>query len=1200
LVHIEKISMRGFKSFGNKRVGIPIDKGFTAIVGPNGSGKSNVVDAICFVLGRMSTKSMRAERLTDLIWAGNDKFPEGSYAEVSLHLNNADRKLPLDEPKIIVSRRVDRSGRSVYRANKKRMTRNEIVDTLAMAHIFPEGYNIVLQGDITKLVKMTSTERRMLIDELSGISEYDLKKEKAMRELSKAEENIRATNLVIDEVLSQLRRLERERDEAVRYQDLISQIRELKWQYQHNQLRKHRERYAAILEKTQKGQERIEEIEKQIEDINSQIETKQEKQEALERTIEKRQEIDQERLGKQVEEVRAQIVRAQENMKNTRDNLDKQEKQAESVKSSIKADREKMKENRNRIQVLRGQREKLSASLESLRSEKESLEKQITSLESESSKVREDFEDLESRLAELRKKEREAREQLSQNTISVNRAQEEITYISRSANEETGRIDELKRRRDERKVQIEAMTRTMGEIEGKIDEIRIDLEAHSQRLSEVEEDLEEKSSRKTRMEAFLKAAKESENPQKRAISHLMERKNEAEEFGILGVVSQLIDVPDELKKPISAALGRWSQCLVVRDRGAAQRCIDYLRENEIGWASFIPLKELERVNNRADSDSISGKGIVGFPLNLVGYEEEIRPLMEFIFGRMVITEDVECSNSLPRNLLTVTREGELMDPSGIVTGGYRPTNGDFDLMLDFTQDDVSTISEEVKNLQSEKRQLAAELEDLRGGLMDARRGHAEGNANLEAARKEVEELSEQISDLETHISDLSEKRAAAAEALEAANSKAEEMKAAADQASGQLSEVESRRDELLQEIEDPEIKRLDRRLRDVRSQISQIVDKDSQLRSDIVALERETEYLEESIERHQQELREAEKGAEGLRVVLEKISGDTPKLEQELEELKNSQDDIREQIKQLRTRVFAEKSDLSDLVRKRDALSEDKNRLSVEINSSVYERSQLDLEIHKLEHEMSLVDYEYEPVELDDLEEISKRISALEIEKSRLEPVNMRAIDSYEETEDKFNEYKERRDKVMEEREAILQFMSEIEAKKKQVFMNAFENIAENFQRIFAKLSPGGEGKLVLEDYEDPFAGGLMIEAKPAGKEVNVIDSMSGGEKALTALAFIFAIQAYKPSPFYILDEIDAHLDDENVKRVAELVAETARDSQFIVVTLRDSMMAQADELLGVSMEEGDVSKVVGVRMEAGELVERAAEAEVEAGGAQA
>ena len=288
MVHIEKISLRGFKSFGNQRVGIPISKGFTAVVGPNGSGKSNVVDAICFVLGRMSTKSMRAEKFSDLIWVGNNKYPPGSYAEVSLHLNNSDRKLPLDEAKVLISRRVDRSGRSVYRANKRRVTRNEVIDLLSMAGIFPEGYNIVLQGDITRLIKMTPLERRILIDELSGIAEYDLKKEKAMRELSKAEENIRATNLVIDEVLSGLRRLERERDEAVRYQDLQTQVREMRWQFQNNQLRKFKERYNAILERTDQGSARIEEIESEINQITGESDRKQEREETTDRGTQER------------------------------------------------------------------------------------------------------------------------------------------------------------------------------------------------------------------------------------------------------------------------------------------------------------------------------------------------------------------------------------------------------------------------------------------------------------------------------------------------------------------------------------------------------------------------------------------------------------------------------------------------------------------------------------------------------------------------------------------------------------------------------------------------------------------------------------------------------------------------------------------------------------------------------------------------
>jgi len=427
MVHIEKISLRGFKSFGNRRVGIPLSKGFTAIVGPNGSGKSNIVDGICFVLGRMSTKSLRAERLTDLIWAGNDRFPPGSYAEVSLHLDNSDRKIPINESKVIISRRIDRTGRSVYRANKKRVSRTEIVDLLAMADIFPEGYNIVLQGDITKIIKMTPVERRMLIDELSGVAEYDEKKEKAMKELAQAEENIRATNLVIDEVLSQLRRLERERDEAVRYQEIITQIRELRWQLKSNQLRKYRERYEAILERTRRGNERIEELEAEISRINQEILAKQQRQEELERTIEKRQMVDMARIGKQTEEVRAQIVRAQENLKNTQQNLQRQEAERDGLKREVERLSGMISEKRNQVKVLETQLSSVVSSLAELKKKRSEIEARLASLEEQNSSTRSKLEEIESSLSAARRREEEHRKRSQELSIDLAKTREQLS-----------------------------------------------------------------------------------------------------------------------------------------------------------------------------------------------------------------------------------------------------------------------------------------------------------------------------------------------------------------------------------------------------------------------------------------------------------------------------------------------------------------------------------------------------------------------------------------------------------------------------------------------------------------------------------------------------------------------------------------------------------------------------------------------------
>ena len=1201
MVHIEKISLRGFKSFGNQRVGIPISKGFTAIVGPNGAGKSNVVDGLCFVLGRMSTKSMRAERFSDLIWVGNENFPPGSYAEVSLHLNNSDRKLPLDESKVVISRRVDRSGRSVYRTNKKRMARNEIVDLLAMAGIFPEGYNIVLQGDITKFTKMTPLERRLLIDELSGIAEYDLKKEKSLRELSKAEENIRATNLVIDEVLSQLRRLERERDEAVRYQDLITQVKEMRWQFQNNQLRKYRERYEAILERTGKGSERIEEIEDEIGKINSEIERKRERQEELERTIEKRQEIDQERVGKQTEEVRAQIVRAQENFKNTEENLERQRQNYRRLEEDMESIAEKVKEKKNKVRVLESQRGNITSSLEGLRSEQASLQKKISGLEEDNSKLREELASVEAGLSEARATDLIARQNNSRASMDLNRAREELTYLQRSVKDESGRMEGLKKKRINVENDISNLESELSSLTEEIGELGGDLEGYSRSLSGVEKDLEGKSSEETRMEAFLKASKDSKNSVRKAISYLLEKREEGGIDGVVGTISELAKVPERFSVPISAATGHLSDYLVVESRDVAARCIKLLKDNRIGWANFIPIKELERLNSKPDAASLKERGVVGLALNLVEFNEELKSLYDFVLGRTVVTESLDFSNSLPRKFRTVTMDGEVLDPSGIISGGYYDASDPgLGPMLSFNEKDLSTIRQEVESLKVERKEISRTVNELRSSLLTKEKKRAEVEASITGKRSDRDVLDREIAELESKMGDMKRSVEEAGKKLKELEAQTENSELTAKNAGRALAEAEKKRDELLHEIESPELKRLDMDVREVSAKTSQKVESDSKLRADMVALKREIEYLEESRKRMKEDLKNIKQAMSGLKVVLDKIGKDIPVLDKELSHLIASEGDIREEIKQLRSIIFAEKHDLSELVQKRDSLVEDKNRLSVDINSSVYERSQLDLQIHSLEHELSLVDYEYEPVELDDLETISKRVTVLEAEKSKLEPVNMRAIEAYEETEEKFNEYKERRDKVLEEREAILQFMSEIETKKKQVFMEAFENIAVNFESIFEKLSPGGAGKLLLENYEDPFEGGLEIEAKPAGKELSVIDSMSGGEKALTALAFIFAVQGYKPSPFYILDEIDAHLDDDNVKRVAELVAETSKGSQFIVVTLRDSMMAQADELIGVGMEDNGVTKVVGVRMEAGHLVEGAGGVEAEAGGAQA
>ena len=1191
MVHIEKISLRGFKSFGNRRVGIPLSKGFTAIVGPNGSGKSNIVDGICFVLGRMSTKSLRAERLTDLIWAGNERFPPGSYAEVSLHLDNSDRKIPINESKVIISRRIDRTGRSVYRANKKRVSRTEIVDLLAMADIFPEGYNIVLQGDITKIIKMTPVERRMLIDELSGVAEYDEKKEKAMKELAQAEENIRATNLVIDEVLSQLRRLERERDEAVRYQEIITQIRELRWQLKSNQLRKYRERYEAILERTRRGNERIEELEAEISRIDQEILAKQQRQEELERTIEKRQMVDMARIGKQTEEVRAQIVRAQENLKNTQQNLQRQEAERDRLKSEVERLSGMISEKRNRVKVLETQLSSVVSSLAELKEKRSEIEARLASLEEQNSSTRSKLEEIESSLSAARRREEEHRKRSQELSIDLAKAREQLSYLRKKLEEDEKRLESTAQRRTveyESLGQLEEQERKMG---SSVEELRREIENLEKELEEVRKNLDLARTEKAQMEASLEAARRHSSPSQRGASLILSMRDEGAIRGVIGRVSELAKVDEEYKAAIWSALGERAGYIVVENRDVAEKCISILRARKAGWGHFLPLDAVSRRDSPKPPD---GLDVIARAVDLVAFDKRYRSVFESLLGSTFVVKSRPDGNSVR----LVGLDGSLADPEGLVSGGYFDPQDQEVPLLSFDEKDLEDAKRRLEEIGLRESEISERLKEKRSGLSEAERRLASLRAEMQEKKRILERLDADLEALRSAVDQAKAQIASAEDSKERIDAAWREAERKHRESLDEVSALEAEREALVARIESPEAKRLRNELTAVSAQLTEKITGESRLRSEAEAQRREIGFLEESLQKARSELEQREAGITGLRTVLEKIGRDIPTLEKDLEALKGKEEELRDTIRQLRATVVNEKREHSELVQRRDSLVEDKNRIAVEVNSLVYERSQLDIQIHNLEQELSLSEDEYEEIEIDDLDQLARRIAALETEKSRLEPVNMRAIEAYEETEEKFNEYKSKRDKVMEERDAILQFMAEIEEKKRQVFMEAFENIRTNFERIFAKLSPGGEGKLILENEEDPFEGGLEIKAKPAGKEVNVIESMSGGEKALTALAFIFAVQAYKPSPFYVLDEIDAHLDDDNVKRVADLISESSSSSQFIVVTLRDSMMAQADELIGVSMEDDGVSKVVGVRMEAGRLVE--APPQAEAGGTEA
>jgi len=764
VAYVSRIELRGFKSFGNLKVSFPLSRGLTAIVGPNGSGKSNVVDALCFVLGGMSAKTMRAERFSDLLFNGGNGQRPSPFAEVSLHFDNGDNTLPINSTTVVISRRVDRSGKCVYRINKRRASRQEIVDLLARSMSSPGGYNFIMQGDVDRFIKMNPIDRRVIIDDLVGVAEYDEKKRKSLTELQRVENNLNSMGAVLGEISAQIEKLRSERESAIRY-------REAKQELENIQATLLGFRRAACLSKLSQLQDRIKVKEKKLQGLRDR------RRDLLERAGDNDRDV--ERIEKLVDQ------------------------------------------------------------------------KQNTSALAEAEKARERFKLL-NQMLNSAAKERE-------------RIEDEIADLN-------ARIEKIGPH-DERDVLFEKMASLSSKFK--------DLHA--------------------RFNALTKT---------------------------LDLSGPRVEIEKTLRELYGVLVGLRS---VLEDFS----------------------KHLEQA-----SELLEGAQSFGKP------------------------SESDAGPQLQRRLISL--------------GAVR-----------------TDLERRLESLQQQAQEARTEL-DKTTALVE------EGRSSIEALRNEMEEL---------------------------------------------------------------------------RCGAKVIREKEARLGEEIGNLGDELQACR---------IEEA-----SLR----------PRLE-----------NIEEQLRQVKGQVKGQVNVMGELVRGAN------------------------------------------PVELE------RRAVVLKSELETLGPVNFRAIQDFRNAERRYDSEKVKYDKLVAEKQSLLDFMREIDEKKKSVFMQTFNEISRYFSEIFSELSPGGMGRLVLENEENPFDGGLEIEAKPAGKSTQV-GALSGGEKALTALAFIFALQRFRPTALYVLDEIDAHLDDRNLRRVAELIRRSSRESQVILVTLHDSMMSVADRLFGVTMDKSGVSNLFSVEL---------------------
>ena len=1179
-MYIKELVLDDFKSFGRK-TRIPFYEDFTTISGPNGSGKSNIIDAVLFALGLARTRGIRAEKLTDLIFnpAGEDgdQTAGPNEASVEVVLDNTDGRLSREQvvsaagtekigdvDEITIKRRVKETEDnyySYYYLNGRSVNLSDVKDLLAQAGVTPEGYNVVMQGDVTEIINMTPYQRRGIIDEIAGVAEFDQKKEDAFEELEVVQEQIDEAELRIEEKQGRLDQLADERETALEYQGLREEKQEYEGYLQAAELEEKRADLEGTEADAEKRREKLETERRELDEREGKVLRLREDLEDLNAEIERKGEDEQLRLKTEIEEIKGEIARLENEIESSNEKIEDAEGQRREAFVKIDRKQEEVEELESEIKELKLEKASEKVDVQELREEVEAVEAEIEAVDTEYDELKGELAEKKARVEELKDERNEhQREQdrlldearrrsnaEAEKEAEIEEARERIPEIETKLTELDDELEKARRNRENIERVVENLKGERAELQGDLESVEDKLQAAQQEYAELE----------------AKAEQSGDSSYPRAVTSILNAGKE----GVHGAVAQLGSVADEYAVACETAAGGRLANVVVDDDRVGQDCIEYLKSRNAGRATFLPLTEMD---DRPLPSKPQHAGVVDFAYNLVDFPDEYAGIFSYVLGDTLVVADIDTAREFMGRYRMVTLDGDLVEKSGAMTGGSR--RGSRYSFEDAGKGQLERVAERITDLQDERESIREDIRGVDERLEAAREKQADAADQVRAVEADIEDAESEREGLDDRIDELREELAELQDEREAVDEQMGEVEEAIAEADEEIAAIEAEIDELEAELADSKIPELSARKEVLEAEIDEHEDRIDELDARLNELGLEKQYAEESIEELHDEIEaaqnrkaEAEERIEELKEKIDEQKEKRAEKEAAVEELESELTDLKGEREELR-------DELEDAKGERDEQSRVVDELENRVESLEKSAERLRQDVADLEAQVD----DYDPEEVPPHDEVERNIRRLERQMEQLEPVNMLAIDEYDEVKADLEELEEGRDTLIEEREAIQERIDQYEKRKKETFMDSYEAINAQFQEIFERLS-NGTGRLHLEDEEDPFEGGLTMKAQPGDKPVQRLDAMSGGEKSLTALAFIFAIQRHNPAPFYALDEVDAFLDAANAERVGQMVDELAGQAQFVVVSHRSALLERSERAIGVTMQDENVSAVTGI-----------------------
>ena len=1185
-MRLKKLELQGFKSFADKTEIIVLD-GVTTIVGPNGSGKSNISDAVRWVLGEQSVKNLRGQKMEDVIFAGTQARKKVGFAEVSLYLDNSDESLPVEFKEVVVTRRVYRSGESNYLLNGAECRLKDIQELFMDTGVGKDGYSIISQGKIDEILSTKSEERRHIFEEASGIVKYKTRKDEAVKKLANTDSTLARVNDVIAEIENNLEPLEKKCEVAKKYLELKDKLKVLDVRIFIQSLNQNAEALCKIddvietftndiskeeaisaeLEKSKMNlKERLAEVTLKIEETQSKFyETESENQ----------------KLSSKIEISRASIENANENIERLnveiKDDFEKINLLKEDIEKRLKK-KESLEENKKKFE---NELSLKQDELENVMSTLDERAEQITAIKDEIDLKREEAYELkmnsssieatiEANNSQIEEKEKILDKNITAND-SVTTTKEELTSNLNSKNTSLNEILEKENKYNEDKKILDEKYNEMLSNERKLNQEVMTLKSKYNYLTNLENE----------NEGYYKSVKES---------LLYAKKNNMQ--NVYGTVASLISTEEKYEYAVEIALGGYMQNVVVNDEQTAKKIISYLKENSLGRVTFLPINTIKKVDNSIKDKARKLDGYIGMASEIVKYDSKFKDVILLSLGSTIVVDTVDnailMSKKLKNMARIVTLTGELFSATGSITGGK---NSHSSAGLLGRKEKIEKLKKIISDKEKEYSSLNNDVRELNIQIEEAKKENNKIVEEKSSCQIEIATLKEKLLNIEREEKKVLLAKENAKLAIDSLKEQNETLRENIEENNKKVEELEKKINEN-QEIVD-EYSRFNKEKSEMVSNLHEDI---ANLKVSISSFDESSGSIDEMKDKLSQDIQNFGEGIERKKSSIANLETSKRDAEEEIktltESIKEKQNfkldfaNILNSLKDTKKEVEQKQETLEvkvlDGLRKIDKLKDERAKVQAR-------KLKFDIEIENLKNKM-WDDYEItisvakemiESLPVDDSDEktIVKNAEKIRKEIKDLGEVSVGAIEEYKSTKERYDFISNQKADLEETKKKLENLINNMTSIMKQQFEKQFKLINENFNETFKELFGGGKAELKLEDESNVLSSGIEIEVQPPGKKLQSMMLLSGGERALTATALLFAILKLKAPPFCILDEIEAALDDVNVHRFAEYIKKYSKNTQFIVITHRKGTMEVASSTYGVTMQEYGISKVVSMKM---------------------